>query len=111
MMIRELPFDLQVHVLEQLTPLTDSDESINVLFSCLKASPSFRAAASVSLLWEPHYRVRYTVCDPANEQSRKQSTGGDWRLMYLERRRIDLKTLDILSKIVMERGDGRLERA
>lgn len=111
MTIRELPFDLYVQILKQLTPLTDSDESINVLISCLKASTSLRIAASVSGLWEPHYRVRYTICDPAKEQSRKQSTGGDWRLMYLERRRIDLETLDILFKIVTERGDRRLERA
>ncbi|KAG2155562.1 YccV-like-domain-containing protein [Suillus clintonianus] len=111
MTTRELPFDLYVHILEQLTPSTDSDESITVLISCLKASPSLRAAASVSGLWEPHYRVRYAICDPAKEQSRKRSTGGDWRLMYLERRRIDLETLDILSKIVAERGDGRLEKA
>ncbi|KAG0707460.1 YccV-like-domain-containing protein [Suillus ampliporus] len=111
MTIRELPFDLYVHILEQLTPLTDSDESITALVSCLKASSSLRAAASVPGLWEPHYRVRYTICDPAKEQSRKQSTGGDWLLMYLERRRIDLQTLNILSKIVTERGDGRLERA
>ncbi|KAG1813318.1 uncharacterized protein BJ212DRAFT_1367790 [Suillus subaureus] len=104
MMIRELPFDIYVPILEQLTPLTDSDESIN-------ASTSLRTAASVSRLWEPHYRVRYTICDTAKEQSRKQSTGGDWRLMYFERRRIDLETLDILFKIVTERGDRRLERA
>ncbi|KAG1757181.1 YccV-like-domain-containing protein [Suillus lakei] len=111
MTIRELPFDLYVHILEQLAPSTDSDESITVLISCLKASTSLRAAAFVSGLWEPHYRVRYTICEPAKEQSRKRSTGGDWRLMYLERRRIDLETLVILSKIVTERGDGRLERA
>ncbi|KAG1885502.1 YccV-like-domain-containing protein [Suillus subluteus] len=111
MTIRELPFDLYVQILEQLTPLADSDESINALISCLKASTSLRTAASVSRLWEPHYRVRYTICDPAKEQSRKQSTGGDWRLMYLERRRIDLETLGILFKIVTERGDRRLERA
>jgi F-box protein 21 len=111
MTIRELPFDLYVKILEQLTPLTDSDESINALISCLKASTSLRTAASVSGLWEPHYRVRYTICNPAKEQLRKKSTGGDWRLMYLERRRIDLKALDILFKIVTERGDRRLERA
>lgn len=111
MAIRGLPFDLIVQILEQLTPSRDSDESITVLISCLQASTSLRTAASLSGLWEPHYRVRYTICDPAKEQSRKQSTGGDWRLMYLERRRIDLKTLDMLFKIVTERGDRRLERA
>ncbi|KAG2062271.1 YccV-like-domain-containing protein [Suillus hirtellus] len=111
MTIRELPFDLYVQILEQLTPLTGSDESIIVLISCLKTNTLLRAAASVSRLWEPHYRARYTICDPAKEQSRKRSTGGDWRLMYFERRRIDLETLEILFKIVMERGDGRLERA
>lgn len=106
-----LPYDIYLQILEQLIPSTDSDESILVLISCLKASASLRTAASVSRLWEPHYRVRYTICDPAKEQSRRQSTGGDWRLMYLERRQIDLKTLDILFKIVTERGSGRLERA
>lgn len=111
MAIRQLPFDLYVHILEQLTPLADSDESISALVSCLRASSAFRAAASLSGLWELHYRARYTICDPAKEQSRRQSTGGDWRLMYLARRHIDQRTLDILSKIVMERGDGRLERA
>ncbi|OAX43011.1 YccV-like-domain-containing protein [Rhizopogon vinicolor AM-OR11-026] len=111
MAIRQLPFDLYVHILEQLTPLADSDKSISTLVSCLQASSSFRAAASVSGLWEPHYHARYTICDPEKEQLRKQSTGGNLRLMYLERRRIDQKALDILSRIVMERGDGRLERA
>ncbi|KAG2076902.1 YccV-like-domain-containing protein, partial [Suillus decipiens] len=111
MTIRALPFELFVQILEQLTPSKDSDESITVLISCLKASTSLRTAASVSGLWEPHYRVRYTICDPVKEQLRKQSTGGDWRLMYFKRRRIDLETLDMLFKIVTERGDGRLERA
>ena len=110
MTIQALPFDLYVHILEQLAPF-GSDECVSVLVSCLEASSTFRAAASVSGLWEPHYHARYTVCDPVKEQSRMQSTGGDWRLMYLERRRIDQKTLDILSKIVMEQGEGRLERA
>lgn len=111
MAMRELPLDLYVHILEQLTPLTDSDENISVLVSCLQANSSFRAAASVSGLWEPHYRTRYTICDPAKEQSRKQTARGDWRLMYFERRRIDQKTFNILSAIVMERGEDRLKRA
>ena len=110
MALKELPFDVYVQILKQLPISAYSDEGPRTLAACLQANSLLRSAASIATLWEPHYRVRYTFSLPANELSRKQALGDDWRSLYMERIRLDRQVIKILDDIVMER-DGRLERA
>ncbi|KIK97548.1 hypothetical protein PAXRUDRAFT_824803 [Paxillus rubicundulus Ve08.2h10] len=110
MALQGLPFDIYVHILEQLPVAAHSDDSPKTLAACLQTNSTFRSAASVAMLWEPHYRARYTVCDVSRECSRTQALGDDWKARFMERVRLDRQAIKILDSIVMER-DGRLERA
>lgn len=110
MALKELPFDVYVQILRQLPISAHSDEGPRTLAACLHANYILRSAASIATLWEPHYRVRYTVSLPATELSRQLALGDDWRALYMERVRLDRQAIKILDDIIMER-DGRLERA
>lgn len=77
---------------------------------CLLANSVLSAAASASIVWRAPYRSRYTHCVEENEQKRRDTLGGDWRLMYLERRRLDREALELLAEIRKERS-GRHEKA
>ncbi|KAF9245807.1 YccV-like-domain-containing protein [Melanogaster broomeanus] len=110
MTLKELPFDIYVHILEQLPPSAHSDESPKTLSACLVTNSILRGAASVATLWEPHYHARYTVSDVVKETLRRQALGDNWKARFLERIRLDRQVVKILDGIVMER-DGRLERA
>ncbi|KAF8846057.1 YccV-like-domain-containing protein [Paxillus ammoniavirescens] len=110
MTLQGLPFDIYVHILEQLPVAAHSEDSPRTLAACLQTNSTLSSAASVATLWEPHYRARYTVCDVAKECSRAQALGDDWKARFMERIRLDRQVIKILDGIVMER-DGRLERA
>ncbi|KAH0838039.1 YccV-like-domain-containing protein [Lanmaoa asiatica] len=110
MTLKELPFDVYVQILKQLPISAHSDDGPRTLVACLRANSILQSAASIAALWEPHYRVRYTVSLPANELSRKRALGDDWKALYMERVRLDRQATKILDDIIMER-DGRLERA
>ncbi|KIJ66265.1 hypothetical protein HYDPIDRAFT_86448 [Hydnomerulius pinastri MD-312] len=110
MTLQQLPFDIYIHILEQLPVSAHSLEGPKALAACLQTNSILRGAASVPTLWEPHYRVRYTVCDAVKEGLRKEALGEDWMARYLARIRLDRQAVKILGGIVMER-DGRLERA
>ncbi|KAL6310145.1 hypothetical protein BKA93DRAFT_186024 [Sparassis latifolia] len=106
-----LPTELYVHVLSFLPPARDAaDVSAKTLASCLAANSHLRAAAHSPLLWEPHYRARYTSCVLENEERRKAAAKGDWHRMYVERRSLDHRALVILDEIRLQLG-GRHQRA
>ncbi|KAH7916417.1 YccV-like-domain-containing protein [Hygrophoropsis aurantiaca] len=107
-----LPFDIYVHILEQLPPPgTDQDEAaLKTLIACLRTSSTLRDAASISGLWKPRYKHRYTVSNLDDELFRRHTTHEDWKLMYSQRRRLDQRALKILDDIVQTRN-GRHERA
>lgn len=111
MTLKELPFDIYVHILKQLPAVSaHPNDGPRTLVACLQSNSILRSAASVSALWEPHYHVRYRICLPANELARRKALGDDWKSLYMERVRLDQQAIAILDGIVMER-DGRLERA
>lgn len=110
MALKALPFDVYVQILKQLPVSAQSHESPKTLAACLRANSILRSVASIPTLWEPHYHTRYAISVPANELSRKQVFGEDWKSRYLERVRLDRLAIEILDDIVMER-DARLERA
>ena len=110
MVLKELPFDIYVQILKQLPASAHSSEGPRTLVACHQANSILRSAASIAMVWEPHYRMRYTTSLPANELSRKQALGDDWKALYMERVRLDQQATKILDDIIMER-DGRLERA
>ncbi|KAH7927275.1 YccV-like-domain-containing protein [Leucogyrophana mollusca] len=111
MPLASLPFDIYVHILEHLPSASSLfDATVKTLSACLRANTVLRDAASLPGLWEPHYKTRYTVCDLASEASREEAFGGNWKLMYMRRRSLDQKALEILNQIVQNRV-GRHERA
>lgn len=103
--MQQLPLDILIHTLSLLPALPSSDSSVFVLSCFLQSSRLLREAASISSLWEPHYRSRYLHCNERDESLRNSRTNGDWKLMYFERRRIDHDALDLLGKIVSRRDD------
>ncbi|EGN93128.1 hypothetical protein SERLA73DRAFT_78970 [Serpula lacrymans var. lacrymans S7.3] len=107
---RLLPFDIYLHILVKFPVSDHSDDSVKTLSACLRTNSTLREAASLSKVWEPHYKARYTECVTAEEELRKQAAGGDFRLMYMYRRRLDQQAVDILNGISMERT-GRQGRA
>ncbi|KAK0198869.1 hypothetical protein F5146DRAFT_1021313 [Armillaria mellea] len=107
-----LPLDVLIHILSQLPPSPKGrcDDPIYAFVGFLEASTLLREAAMVSLLWEPHYRARYTHCDEQAEARRLSVTNGDWRLLYVARRQLDGVVLRHLDEIVRQRS-GQLEHA
>ncbi|KAJ6621183.1 hypothetical protein B0H10DRAFT_2019132 [Mycena sp. CBHHK59/15] len=98
-----LPLDAYIYVLGQLTAhRTNSDVSVLVNFS--QASTFLREAALVPSLWEPHYRARYLHSEQNHESISKLTFSGNWRLMYIERRKKDKLALRLLDEIVSDRA-------
>ncbi|KAI0095086.1 hypothetical protein BDY19DRAFT_65140 [Irpex rosettiformis] len=104
-----LPVEVFIEILSYI-PTSKEKPSEPTLVSCLQANSVIRVAASASRVWEKPYRVRYTHSDYEREEKRRERFGGDWRLMYLERRRIDQQALSLLADIRGQRS-GRHDRA
>ncbi|KAG7452319.1 uncharacterized protein BT62DRAFT_1071472 [Guyanagaster necrorhizus] len=107
-----LPLDVFIHILSHLppSPKRGCHDPIYAFVGFLEASTLLREAAKVPSLWEPHYRVRYTHCDEQAEARRLSTLNGDWRLLYVARRRLDSKALRCLDEIIRQRN-GQLEHA
>ncbi|KAK0208777.1 hypothetical protein DFS33DRAFT_1305544 [Desarmillaria ectypa] len=107
-----LPLDVLIHILSHLppSPRRGCDDPIYAFVGFLEANTLLREAAMVSSLWEPHYRARYIHCDEQAEAQRLSMTNGDWRLLYVARRRLDNVALQHLDEIVRQRS-GQLEHA
>ncbi|KAJ8516118.1 hypothetical protein ONZ45_g6537 [Pleurotus djamor] len=93
-----LHFDVYVHILRYLPPsrVPHDDVSTQTLVACLQSSVLLNRAASMSSIWEAHYRTRYThpplpaILEPSF----------DWKLDYSERRRKDRRALRHLADLV-----------
>ena len=100
-----------MQILSQLPISVDADDSsTRTLSNCCQTNSQLRAAAILSSVWEPHYRARYTVADPEREAVRKGQYGGDWRLMFYVRRRLDSLASKLLDEIIKQRS-GRASKA
>ncbi|KAL4263429.1 Hemimethylated DNA-binding domain-containing protein [Pleurotus pulmonarius] len=98
-MTATLPYDIYVQILSHLPPSrrAHDDSSVKALVACLQANSVLRQAASSSIIWEAHYRKRYThlpIPIPADIH--------DWKARYFERRRVDNRTLECLDNVVNE---------
>jgi F-box protein 21 len=100
-----LPFDLLVSTLNQLPVSRHDESSVQTLVSCLAVSSHFRAVASLSHLWEPHYRARYRHCIADKERQRFELHKGNYYLMYRERRELDNRAIDILNSVIFSRTE------
>lgn len=94
-----LPYDIYVQILSHLPPTrrAHDDASVKALVACLQTNSVLRQAACSSIIWEAHYRKRYThlpIPVPADIH--------DWKARYFERRRIDKRTLQCLDSVVCE---------
>ncbi|OCH94687.1 hypothetical protein OBBRIDRAFT_788940 [Obba rivulosa] len=94
-----LPVEIYTHILTFLPP---TDAGLTALISCLSANSALCAAAQTTALWEPFYRARYTECVEERETARRAAHGGDWRLLYRERRRLDRAALRLLDETRVE---------
>ncbi|KDQ63273.1 hypothetical protein JAAARDRAFT_694627 [Jaapia argillacea MUCL 33604] len=107
-----LPHEIYVHILSQLPPRTNCDSSVKVLAECSLVNSDLRNAASLSALWQPHYRIRYHHSVPSREATRREVCNEDYRLMYFARRRLDRRALRILEGVITDgrsRHDGARE--
>lgn len=107
MALSRLPHDLLIAILDQL-PASRNEDGGGQLARVSQTSAAFREASLVATLWKRQYCVRYRHARPDKESERNAAFGGDWRLMYFERRRMDAVALRLLRKIVMKRP-GRYE--
>lgn len=109
-MASQLPLDVWIIVLSFLSGTvvrSRRDMSALTLVACLRTSTLLREAASKSLLWKPIYEVRYEHCDEDRERTRKDTSFGDWRIMYATRRRIDNIALNYLDRLLEYRAELR----
>ena len=99
--MNQLPLDVLINILSHVSPGRDRrDIGGLTLQNCLAVSYIFREAASLSLLWKPHYQIRYRYSDAYRERARSEAVEGIWRLMYAQRREIDRAALLALDGIV-----------
>ncbi|RPD82367.1 hypothetical protein L226DRAFT_528536 [Lentinus tigrinus ALCF2SS1-7] len=104
----ELPVELYTHALGFLDPKDPS--ALKTLFSVLWTSTYLRTAASVSSIWKPYYESRYTQCVPENEARRHAQFGGNYFKLYMKRRELDHRALELVDGIRLE-IPGRSARA
>ncbi|KAF8310618.1 Transglutaminase-like superfamily-domain-containing protein [Cantharellus anzutake] len=102
--------EIYEHILEQL-PVRDGvllDDSARTLLQCSRTNSMLRAIACLSHIWKSHYLARWTRSkDHAALEAR---FGGDYRLMYFERRWRDRRAVKALSRVIQHRC-GRHELA
>lgn len=104
-----LPVDIYVDILIQL-PVAHDDSTIKTLIACSQATSQLRSATVISNIWKPHYRALYVHSVENREIERKATHRNDWRLMTLDRLRLDSKAFKLLDDIVQHSSD-RTSRA
>lgn len=106
----QLPLDILINIFSHLPASREfgNDDSVITLVKCLQVNSLFYDAASVSNVWEHHYRTRYLY--PGSEELHTAEINGRWKLMYAERRRTDKAALHLLNSMVSQRP-GRYDHA
>lgn len=97
MTIPSLPEEVYSEILKHI-PTTD-DLGIKLLSTFQRCNTLLRAAALAPEVWEPHYRTRYLHCVEDKERARRDAAGGNWRELYIQRRRLDQMALHLLDEI------------
>lgn len=100
-LMSSFPAEIYHHILAQLPPLRDSDSSVHALVSCSETSFILRYASTSAALWRSHYQIRYRHSDEWKEEERKSKTRSDWRALYIERRKLESRALDIMKNVIM----------
>ncbi|KAI0719980.1 hypothetical protein C8T65DRAFT_706004 [Cerioporus squamosus] len=92
-----LPVELLTDILKQLP---GRDPSIlRTILSFLSANSVARAAALDNALWKHLYQGRYRHSDAQAQEERHARLQGDWRLMYIERYKLDRVALQLVDHI------------
>ncbi|TFK90805.1 hypothetical protein K466DRAFT_644260 [Polyporus arcularius HHB13444] len=92
-----LPVELLTDILKQLPGRDPS--SLKTVVSFLSANSVARAAALDNALWKHLYQGRYRHNDAQAEEERHARLQGDWRLMYIERFKLDRVALHLVDHI------------
>lgn len=103
-----LPEEIYSEILKHIP--ADSDSGIGLLIAFQQCNKLLRAAALAPEVWEPHYRARYVHCVEARERERIETFNGNWRELYIQRRRLDQTALRLLDEIRKDPRD-RLGKA
>ncbi|KAH9942962.1 hypothetical protein B0H21DRAFT_866326 [Amylocystis lapponica] len=100
-----LPIEVYIHILSLIAPTRDhQDTTLKTLLSCLCANSHLRAAALAPFLWEALYRTRYTQCIEEKEHARREAARGDWHALYVARRVLDRRALQLVDAIRADVG-------
>ena len=92
-----LPVEIYAHILTQLPGREPTTTTTVVSF--LAANSVTRAGALDQRLWHELYIARYLRSVRSNEVERNARLGDDWRLMYIERYKLDRTALKLLDYI------------
>ncbi|RPD82366.1 hypothetical protein L226DRAFT_564947 [Lentinus tigrinus ALCF2SS1-7] len=96
-MIAPLPVELLTFILKELPGQDPS--SLKTVLSFLSANSVARAAALDNALWTNLYQGRYRHNDAQAEDERRARLQGDWRLMFIERYKLDQVALQLVDYI------------
>ena len=107
MPLPNLPVEVHSEILKHIP--TTGDTGIKILLTFQQCNTLLQAAALAPEVWEPHYRTRYMHFVESNELERRIVTGGNWRELYIQRRRLDQTALRLLDEIRKEPRD-RLQK-
>ncbi|KAI0778376.1 hypothetical protein BD413DRAFT_704866, partial [Trametes elegans] len=102
-MATALPIELWVQILNELPAREPS--TFATVFSFLSTNSVLRVAALQNFLWEKLYASRYTHCDEAKEEERRERLGNDFRSLFAERYKMDQTALRLLALIRTGRDD------
>ena len=100
-----LPVEIYTHILTQLPGREPTTTTTVVSF--LAANSVTRAGALDQRLWHELYIARYLRSVRSNEVERNARLGDDWRLMYIERYKLDRTALMLLDHIRTHPEDRR----
>lgn len=100
--------EIYEHILTQLPVYegcgTGLDTSTRALAQFSAANSTLRGIACLSHIWKPHYQARWSH-SRSKERVSLALYGGDYRLMYIDRRRRDKRALEALERVVENRSE------
>jgi hypothetical protein len=91
-----LPPELYTNILVNFARSRHNPGSAHALVQCSETSKAMRAVAMNHLMWEGHYRARYTHHDKRVDELRRTKHAGDWYTLYRLRCTYDRHAVRVL---------------
>ena len=96
-MMSSLPAEVIYRILDNLPHTTVGAQALSRC--CMTGHSLLRGAALDPEVWKKFYEARYKHADSSQEKKRAESLAGNWRLMYVARRRVDNNAIECLKGI------------